>query len=675
MYPIKPIKLFAALFLASAFSYPVNAQTTDAAKAGTDKPIELKIDAGKVIAHVSPTLYGLMTEEINHSYDGGLYAELIQNRIFKDDAKTPVHWSLVQKNDNSGAINLDNSQPINDSLTVSLRLDADKASANNPVGIANDGYWGIAVKPKTVYHASFYAKAKGNFAGALTLSLENNDGKIFAQAQVAHVKNGWQKYEATLTTGTGFVPSANNRFVISVKNPGTIWFNLVSLFPPTYNNTKNGNRIDIMQKLADLHPTFLRCPGGNYVEGSTMATFYNWKKTIHDLSVRPGHPGTWKYRSTDGLGILEYMQWCEDLHIQPVLAVFAGYTLNKQYVSAGPGLTKYVQDALDEIEYVSGDAKTTWGAQRAADGHPKPFPLNYVEIGNEDTFDRSGSYDGRFAQFYDAIKAKYPKLQLIATAKVSMRKPDLLDDHFYRKPQDFEKDTYHYDDHSRSGPKIFVGEWASRTSQPEPTPNMSCALGDAAWMTGLERNTDLVIMASYAPLFVNVNPGAWQWRINMIGYDALNSYGSPSYYAQQMFYQYLGDEVLSSNINNIPDVPYHATPPKPKPNATTPPVVTGPQFMPSLSYSVTKNSKTGIVYLKMVNIMDSPQTVQINLAGLTSVDQNAMAVTLSGKPEDTNSITDPVKIVPVITKVAGVNSNFSYTFVPNSVTVLQLHTK
>jgi alpha-N-arabinofuranosidase len=670
----RPTQLIASLFLIFASNLSVKAQTIDAPKAVTDKPIVLTIDAGKVVSHVSPTLYGIMTEEINHSYDGGLYAELIQNRIFKDDAKTPAHWSLIQKEDNSGSISLDNSQAINDSLTVCLKLEADKASKNNPVGIANDGYWGIPIKPKTVYHASFYAKSKGVFAGALTVNLESNDGKVFAQAQVVHLKQGWQKYSVTLTTGAGVVPSVNNKLVITTQNPGTIWFNLVSLFPPTYNNTKNGNRIDIMQKLADLHPTFLRCPGGNYVEGSTMATYYNWKKTIHDVSLRPGHPGTWKYRSSDGMGILEYMEWCEDLHIQPVLAIFAGYTLNREYVAAGPALQKYVNDALDEIEYITGDAKTTWGAQRVADGHPKAFPLTYVEIGNEDFFDRSGSYDGRFAQFYDAIKAKYPKLQLIATTKVTLRKPDVLDEHFYRKPQDFEKDTHHYDEYSRSGPKVFVGEWASRTNEPEPTPNMSCALGDAAWMTGMERNTDLIVMASYAPLFVNVNPGAWQWRINMIGYDALNSYGSPSYYAQQMFYQNVGNVVLSSNISNIPEVPYTPTPPKVAAGATPPPPP-APSTMPSLSYSVTRNSQTGVVYLKVVNILGNPQSVNIDLKGVAGVEPNGTAITLSGKPEDTNSITDPVKLIPVITKTSGLNSNFNYIFTPYSVTVLQIKTK
>ena len=644
------------------------------AQAQTPSPVVLKIDASKVVAKVSPTLYGIMTEEINHSYDGGLYAELVQNRIFKDDPATPVHWSLTGA-DGTGTMTMDDTQHISDTLTVCLKLNAIKADGKNPVGIANDGYWGIPVRPKTTYHASFYAKGDNV---PLTVSLQSNDGITLASAIMNKpISTRWQKYSVTITTDADVKPSANNKLVISTLKPAILWFNLVSLFPPTYKDRKNGNRIDIMQKLADLHPTFLRCPGGNYVEGNSMATFYNWKKTVGDLSVRPGHPGTWKYRSSDGLGILEYMEWCEDLKIQPVLAVFAGYTLNKEHVDPeGPEMKRFVEDALDEIEYVNGDINTPGGAMRALDGHKEPFALTYVEIGNEDNFDRSGSYDGRFAHMYDAIKAKYPKLQLIATAKINSRKPDLYDDHYYRRPQDFENDTHHYDSHDRNGPKIFVGEWASRIGNNVPTPNLECALGDAAWMTGMERNTDLILMASYAPLFVNVNPGAMQWRINMIGYDAMNSYGSPSYYAQQMFYQNIGDVVIGSDISGIPDVPHIAAPPRRDPNATTPPPPPpAPTTMPSLSYTVTKDTKKGIIYLKMVNIMGSPQTVQISLNGVKEVASEGTAITLSGNPEDTNTITEPEKIIPVTTTINGLNTNFNYTFAANSVTVLQLHTK
>ena len=205
-----------------------------------------------------------------------------------------------------------------------------------------------------------------------------------------------------------------------------------------------------------------------------------------------------------------------------------------------------MQEALDEIEYATGDADTTWGKERAKDGHPAPFKIEYVEIGNEDAFDRSGSYDGRFAQFYDAIKAKYPDLQVIATTPVKSRKPDVLDEHFYRSARAMERDTHHYDRYDRNGPKIFVGEWATREG--DPTPNLNAALGDAAWMIGMERNADLVIMHCYAPLLVNVSPGAKQWATDLIGYDAQGSFGSASYYAQKMFSENRGDRVLPVDV-------------------------------------------------------------------------------------------------------------------------------
>ncbi len=203
--------------------------------------------------------------------------------------------------------------------------------------------------------------------------------------------------------------------MIATNRPGTFWLNLVSLFPPTLKNRPNGLRPDLMQMMVDMKPKFLRFPGGNYLEGNTIAERFEWKKTIGPLENRPGHPAPWGYRSTDGMGLMEFLLWAEDIGAEPLLGVYAGYSLRGDYVKPGPDLVPYIQDALDEIEYVIGPVTSKWGAQRAKDGHPKPFPLTYVEIGNEDFFDKSGSYDGRFAQFYDAIKAKYPQLKLISS--------------------------------------------------------------------------------------------------------------------------------------------------------------------------------------------------------------------------------------------------------------------
>jgi alpha-N-arabinofuranosidase len=640
--------------------------------------VVLQIKADQVAAHVGPMLYGLMTEEINFSYDGGLYAELVRNRSFKEDAKEPVHWQLVQEQGGAGTMALDPSQPLNDAIPTSLKLTVTQASGSQRVGIANEGFWGIPVKPNTRYRASFYAKGEG-FAGPLRIAIVSNDGAtVHASAQVPRITGSWKKYEAILTSGQA-KPSAENRLVISAGSAGTVWFSMVSLFPPTWNNRPNGNRKDIMQILADMKPAFLRFPGGNYVEGRTIATRFDWKKTIGDISQRPGHMNdAWRYWSSDGMGLLEFLEWCEDLHMQPVLAVYAGYSLAGERVAPGKDLEPFVQDALDEIEYVMGGAGTTWGARRAKDGHPAPFKLENVEVGNEDQFDRqTGSYEGRFAQFFDAIKAKYPKLNVITTARVSGRNTDVLDEHYYRRSEDeMASHAHDYDIRDRAGQKVFVGEWATRVGA--PTPNMSGALGDAAWMTGMERNSDLVIMSSYAPLFVNVNKGGMQWPTDLIGFDAMTSYGSPAYYAQQMFSLHHGDVVLPVTAQGIPTREWQPPAPggrrgapgtPPPPPQPAPP----PQQVPTLFFDATRDSKAGTIYLKVVNRAGTPQPVRVEISGLVAVEANGQAITLgASSPDDTNSITEPTKIVPITTNVEGLGADFTRTFPPYSITVLQM---
>ena len=534
----------AGLLLATTLALPTQAA-----------PGHLTVQVDRPGVKISPTFSGLMIEDISHSIDGGLYAELIQNRAFKN-ADTPVHWASVQDGGGAGTITLDTDNPVpGTALTNSLRLDITSAGAGQRVGVANDGYWGIPVVPNQTDRASFYAKAAPGFHGPLTVAIESADGQtVAASASIPAIGPDWKKYALTLTTGSNVAVSAANRFVISAQSPGTVWLSQVSLMPPTYHNRPNGARIDLMEKLSAMHPRFLRLPGGNYLEGNTLAERFDWKKTIGDISQRPGHQDPWGYRSDDGFGLLEYLEWCEDLHMQPVLAVFAGYALNGKFIPAGPELTPFVQDALDEIEYVTGGPNTKWGARRTADGHPASFPLTYVEISNEDG---GPSYNSRFAQFYDAIKAKYPKLKIIATSHVTSRKPDVVDDHYYRSAAEMARDSGHYDGYDRKGPKIFVGEWAS--IEGNPTPTVQAAIGDAAWLTGLERNSDLVVIEAYAPLMVNVNPGAAQWGTNLIGLDALGSFNSPSYYVQQMFAANIGDVVLPTTLTQ-PTVPGVETP-------------------------------------------------------------------------------------------------------------------
>jgi alpha-L-arabinofuranosidase len=516
--------------------------------AGDAEPGRLTVKVDQPGVNIGSMHFGLMTEEINHSYDGGLYAELVRNRIFKDDPKTPVHWSVVASPGAAGSITLDADDPVNaTALTTSLRLDIATAGSGQRVGVANDGYWGVPVKPHTQYRASFYVRAGGGFDGPLTVAIESSDGKTTAaSASISELGLKWKKVTATLKTGDVTASKDNRLVIFATGKTGRVWLSLVSLFPPTYKDRPNGNRIDLMQKLADMRPAFLRFPGGNYLEGNTIPERFAWKKTIHGLEERPGHRCPWGYRSTDGLGLLEFLEWCEDLKMEPVLAVYAGYSLRGERVEPGEKLRPFVQEALDEIEYATGGPETTWGKERTKDGHKEPFKIQYVEVGNEDNFDRSGSYDGRFAQYYDAIKAKHPDLQVVATAPVKSRKPDVLDEHFYRSARQMERDARHYDKYDRNGPKIFVGEWATRDGN--VTPSLNAALGDAAWMIGMERNADVVIMHCYAPLLVNISPGAKQWDTDLIGYDALNSFGSPSYYAQKMFSENRGDRVLPVDL-------------------------------------------------------------------------------------------------------------------------------
>ena len=607
-------------------------------------PAVLTIHADQPVSKVSPTLYGLMTEEINFSYDGGLYAELVRNRTFRSSWRGIDNWFLIEDGNAQAIIELDEKTGPSEALKSSLKLEVKQADAKNQAGVLNEGYWGMAARPNTVYKGSFYAKTSSGELGAVTVSLVNNaSGKAVATATVSGVSTAWKQYEFTLKTGA-IEASAANHLAITVSHPGTLWLDLVSLFPPTYHDRVNGNRVDLMEKLAAMHPGFLRFPGGNYLEGDHIAERYEWKKTLGPLVDRPTHPSPWSYHSSDGLGLLEFLQWCEDLKMQPVLAVYGGYSMKQEYVKPGPDLEPYVQDALDEIEYVTGGADTKWGAVRVKNGHPAPFKLTYVEIGNEDNFDQSGSYDGRYAQFYKAIKAKYPDLQLIATMPVKGIRPDVVDDHFYVRAKKFFEDATHYDKTDRNGPKIFVGEWA--TLEGSPTPTFNAALSDAAWMTGMERNSDIIVMAAYAPLLVNVNPGGMQWAPDLIGYNALSSYGSPGYYAQVMFASHLGDVTLGSKLEGAE---------------------------PKVFYSITRDTAKKRLYLKLVNGSSSPQPVEIEFAG-AKLAATGKLISLSAKSTlATNSMDQPKEIVPVETALQGVSNHLKHTLPGYSIQVIEVN--
>jgi alpha-N-arabinofuranosidase len=605
----------------------------------------LTIDASRPVAKVSPTLYGLMTEEINYSYEGGLYGELVQDRMFQSDWRDTTSWIPVPYGYARGLAVQDKSTGPSAALPASMKVTVARADSANPWGLRNGGWWGVPVRANTLYTGSVYVKAdKAAMNEGVKVSLIANDtGKVWASAKLPALTGDWKKYDFTMKTGGDVPATANNQIVVSFDRPGTVWLQLLSVFGPTYKNRVNGDRIDLSELMAAMHPQFLRFPGGNYLEGDHINERFDWKKTIGPLVDRPGHRSPWGYKSSDGMGLLEFLGWCEDLKMQPVLAVYAGYSLAQEHVNPGADLEPYVRDALDEIEYVTGDVSTKWGAERAKDGHPAPFALKYVEIGNEDFFDRSKSYDGRYAQFYDAIKKKYPALQLIATTPVKGHVVDVVDDHYYKRAEDFFADVHHYDKADRNGPKIFVGEWATREGT--PTPNMGAALGDAAWMTGMERNSDLIILSSYAPLLVNVNPGGMQWQSDLIGFDANSAYGSPSYYAQAMFASHIGTEVLGSELLGAGD---------------------------RMFTSVTRDPAKGVVYLKLVNASSAKQDVKVTLAGVNTVKNSARMTSLSAATTaETNSITDPKRVVPVESTVK-VGKEFTRTVPGYSIEVLEL---
>ncbi len=623
------------------------------------EPAHLTLDLAKPGVVVSPHLYGQMTEEINFSYDGGLYGELVRNRAFLDDAQRPSHWSAVGE---GASIQLERSGPAAASRPMALRVHG---------GVANEGYWGVPVRPGEAYRLTLWVKANG--AGAIKASIESLDGAtVFAHADVTGAGGEWKMLSATLKTDRNVAPTKEARLVLRTGAGRDVWLGQVSLFPPTYKNRANGNRPDLMKLLAAMRPKFLRFPGGNYLEGNTPADYFPWKETLGPIEGRPGHRSPWGYRSTDGMGLLEFLLWCEDTGAKPLLAVYAGYALNGQYVKAGPELQPFVQDALDEIEYVAGGLDTKWGAQRAKDGHPKPFPLEWVEVGNEDGFDKSGSYEGRFVQFFDAIKAKYPRLKVISSTggkdylgakfPITQRRPDLWDEHYYSEAWDMMGMATKYDSYDRSGPKVFVGEWAAHDTvapwqagpNAGPTPNLKCTLGDAAFMTGLERNSDVVEMACYAPLLVNVNPGGRQWSLNLIGYDALSSFGSPSYWAQRLFAENLGDRTVPFSLSGVPTQSQ------------------GSKSQPALFASATRDSKSGQLFLKLVNALPAAQTISFEIQG-GSIRPDGTAIVIAGSDlKAVNTIGEPTKIAPVTRSVGGLGASFHYDLPPYSVTILKL---
>ncbi|ODN05670.1 Alpha-L-arabinofuranosidase A [Orchesella cincta] len=630
----------------------ISALTVLAAVLGLTYGSVLNVNYNQPGHDVSPILWGIFFEEINHAGDGGLYAELIKNRALspKRHGSNLDGYAVVKSEGVDGRIYVSRENPLNSVLDTSLRVNVDSnVAAGQRIGVSNNGYWGIPTRPDyTSYKASFYAKAVGGFTGPLTVQIESTNGSVvYATAQVPSITEEFQKYEVTLTPTPALIqtPSLDNVFTITANGPLTtnvsIFFNVISLFPPTFKNRPNGLRTDLAQKLADAKPSFFRFPGGNFLEGATIEERFAWEDTIGDIAQRPGHMGPWGYYSTDGLGLLEYLEFAEDLNAEIVLGVFTGYALNGESVppeEMGP----YIDSVLNEIEYIIGNTSTTWGARRAADGHPEPFNLTYVEIGNEDWI--SNDYHLRYAIFYDSILARYPQMEIIATQVVDSRPIPVIDDHFYPGFGWFPDNHRYYDNAPRNGSKIFVGEYATRDNiSPEEYANTAAAMDDAAFMTGIERNSDIVIMACYAPLFGHLNNLAWQ--PDGIYFNGVQSFATPAWWVQHLFSVIRGDTYIPTTSDADEQKFFHVA---------------------------SRNSDTNTLILKMVNTdQNDIQIETVTLEGVTSTRGGTLTV-LTGGRWDQNELAEPLRVSPKSQAFNVTSNSFSYTAPAFSLSILEI---
>jgi alpha-L-arabinofuranosidase len=522
----KTLLVIIAFFLATAL-------------ASVAAPATITVAVDKPGHAISPMLYGIFFEDINCSADGGIYAELVRNRNFEDSDK-PDHWSALADGQAKAELSVDSSSPVSPKNPHSLKVQISNPG-NSRVGVANNGFWGIGVAKGQTYELSLFARGGDGFTGPLSVSLESTNGVVYAEATLRSLPSDWKHYTCALK------PKATDphaRLVVSAGRTGTFCLDMVSLFPKrTWKNRSNGLRPDLADMLAGLKPAFMRFPGGCWVEGDVMNLAYRWKQTVGDPAERRTQYNIWQYHATHGIGYHEYLQMCEDLGSEPLFVINCG--MSHREVVPMDKMQEFVQDALDAIEYANGSTSTTWGSLRAKNGHPAPFNLKYMEIGNENGGPR---YHERYALFYDAIKAKHPQMRLVAnewSGKPTNRPIEILDEHYYSSPEFFIANAGKYDSYDRAGHKVYVGEYA--VTQGCGQGNLRAAVGEAAFMTGMERNSDVVVMASYAPLFANVNYK--KWNPDLIDFDSSRAYGIPSYYVQQMFSVNRGDVVLPTTVN------------------------------------------------------------------------------------------------------------------------------
>lgn len=601
------------------------------------------VNTKKAGAAVQKTMYGLFFEDINYAADGGLYGELVKNRSF-EFPQSLMGWQAF------GNVEVKNDGPFERCphyVQLSYAGHSDRRT-----GLVNEGYFGIGVLKGEEYRFTVWAKANsGNATIRVQLIDPSTMGERqdFATVKVEISGNEWRKYEAVIKS-----PKTDNkaqlRIFLDGKNPVSLEH--ISLFPVnTFKNRTNGMRRDIAQALADAHPGVLRFPGGCIVEGEELANRYQWKNTIGPVENRPLNRNRWEftfehryfpdYFQSYGLGFFEFFQLSEDIGAEPLPVLNVGMACqyqnrnNEKAHATIDGLQSYIQDCLDLIEFANGDTTTTWGHKRAEMGHAAPFNLKFIAVGNEQWGD---FYFKRLEPFVKAIKAKYPKIQIIGTSGPDSEgkmfdagwkamkdlKADLVDEHFYRNEQWFLSHGLRYESYDRKGPKVFAGEYACH-GKGKKWNHFETSLYEAAFMTDLERNADVVHMATYAPLLAHVE--GWQWRPDMIWYDNVRVFKTVSYYVQQLYAQNKGTNVLSLTMGGKP--------------------VAGQEGQDGLFASSVIDKNTGEVIVKMANTSKAEQTISMNLQGMKGV-RTAQTISLSSSDLNAeNSLDEPNKIVPV----------------------------
>ncbi|MEO6223917.1 MAG: alpha-L-arabinofuranosidase C-terminal domain-containing protein [Vicinamibacterales bacterium] len=545
------------------------------------------IDASKPGAAIPPRLYGIFYEEINHAGDGGLYAELVRNRGFEDanlppscvregnfivPPRTPHFdtgkpsdwrlrwdetdphpaWSLSLPSGSAATIGLVADRPLNDATPHSLHIDVAATSAGRAPRLVNAGHWGMNVVQGDRYRLSFFARNDAPMR--VTAILQSADGRTIAEQPVGIAAGAWRRQEVMLTAGA---TEAKGTLALRFDTSGELWLDMISLFPAkTFKNRPNGMRADLAQVIADMKPGFIRGPGGCFAEGITIESRPQWKRSLGPIEGRPGTYSPWGYWSTDGLGYHEFLQFAEDVNADALWVINVGVSCSFRSGTFLPDseLPALIQDSLDAIEYAIGPTTSTLGALRAKHGHPAPFPLKYIEIGNEQ---QGARYGERVAQFYKAIKAKYPQMHIALSSWIAgldrraidaVGPIDIIDEHAY-KPVNWAIENFgSFDSYKREGWDLYIGEFATNAGVGRG--NWIAAINDAAYMMNVEKNTDLVKMASYAPLLENVNKR--DWEVNMIHFDSSRIFARASYYVQKLFAEHLPSVALPATVTFKP---------------------------------------------------------------------------------------------------------------------------